>query len=136
MPLESVSSLNEFSRWPALSLPLAVLSMTILFFAWRMGRQISQPVSELMRAVEMIRRRDLDFTINYSAPNELGDLCGAFNELRRELQESLEREWRQQEEMRIMIAALSHDLRTPVTIIQGHIEGLTRTEAGEKRNKR
>jgi hypothetical protein len=35
-----------------------------------------------------------------------------------------------------MIAALSHDLRTPVTIIQGHVESLSRTEAGEKRNER
>lgn len=35
-----------------------------------------------------------------------------------------------------MIATLSHDLRTPVTVIQGHIEGLARTEAGEKRQQR
>jgi len=38
--------------------------------------------------------------------------------------------------MRTMIVVLSHDLRTPVTIIQGHIEGLARAEAGEKRNER
>ena len=92
--------------------------------------------NELMRVVEKIRQQDLDFTITYSERNELGDLCYAFNELRHELQESLEREWRKQEEMRTMIAALSHDLRTPVTIIQGHIEGLVRAEAGEKRNHR
>jgi signal transduction histidine kinase len=101
-----------------------------------MGRKVSQPVDELMQAVEKIRQQNLDFTINYSAHNELGDLCYAFNELRRELQESLEREWRKQEEMRTMVAALSHDLRTPVTIIQGYVEGLVRAEAGEKRNQR
>jgi two-component system, OmpR family, lantibiotic biosynthesis sensor histidine kinase NisK/SpaK len=122
--------------WPALSVPFVVLTVAILFFAWLMGRKVSQPVNELMRAVEKIRQQNLDFTINYSERNELGDLCYAFNELRRELQESLEREWRKQEEMRTMIAALSHDLRTPVTIIQGHVEGLARAEAGEKRNQR
>ncbi len=116
--------------------PFIVLAAAILFFAWLMGRKISQPVSELMSAVEKIRQQDLNFTITYSARNELGDLCSAFNDLRRELQWSLEREWRKQEEMRTMIAALSHDLRTPVTIIQGHIEGLARAEAGEKRNQR
>jgi len=122
--------------WPALSVPFVVLTVAIFFFAWLMGRKVSQPVNELMRAVEKIRQQNLDFTINYSERNELGDLCYAFNELRRELQESLEREWRKQEEMRTMIAALSHDLRTPVTIIQGHVEGLARAEAGEKRNQR
>lgn len=35
-----------------------------------------------------------------------------------------------------MVAALAHDLRTPVTIIQGHVEGLARAEAGEKRTQR
>lgn len=36
----------------------------------------------------------------------------------------------------MMVAALSRDLRTPVTIIQGHVEGLARAESGEKRNQR
>jgi signal transduction histidine kinase len=101
-----------------------------------MGRKISQPINELMSAVERIRQHDLNFSITYTASNELGDLCSAVNELRQELQDSLEREWRKQEEMQTMIAALAHDLRTPVTIIQGHIEGLARAEAGEKRNQR
>jgi signal transduction histidine kinase len=137
MPIPSdTSSLNDRMVWLALSVPCVVLIVAIFFFAWLMGRKVSQPVSELMQAVEKIRQQDLDFTINYNERNELGDLCYAFNELRRELQESLEREWRKQEEMRMMVAALSHDLRTPVTIIQGHIEGLVRAEAGEKRNQR
>lgn len=135
-PIASNISPDTLILWISVSIPFLVLSVAILFFAWRMGRKINQPVNELMRAVEKIRQQDLDFSINYSERNELGDLCYAFNELRRELQESLEREWRKQEEMRTMIAALSHDLRTPVTIIQGHIEGLARAEAGEKRNQR
>lgn len=118
------------------AVPLCALIAAVLFFAWLMGRKISSPVNELMRAVEKIRRQDLDFGIKYSANNELGDLCDAFNELRHELQASLEREWRRQEETRMQMAALAHDLRTPVTIIQGHVEGLARTEAGEKRSQR
>ena len=116
--------------------PLCALIAAVLFFAWLMGREIRQPAHELMQAVEKIRRQDLDFSIEYSANNELGDLCNAFNELRRELQASLEREWREQEEMRTQVAALAHDLRTPVTIIQGHIEGIARAPEGEKRSQR
>src|SRR5258706_4246950 len=88
----SYPSLNILTQRLAYSVPVVVLIAVILFFAWRMGRKVSQPVNELIRAVERIRQQDLDFTITYSAPNELGDLCSAFNELRRELQESLERE--------------------------------------------
>jgi signal transduction histidine kinase len=135
-PTASEPSLNALTLWLAIPVPFVVLIVAILLFAWLMGRKVSQPVNELMQAVEKIRQQDLNFTINYSEHNELGDLCYAFNELRWELQGSLEREWRKQEEMRMMIAALSHDLRTPVTIIQGHIEGLVRAEVGEKRNQR
>ncbi|GCE28534.1 hypothetical protein KDA_40180 [Dictyobacter alpinus] len=117
-------------------LPFIVLGGAILFFANLLRRKIHQPVSELMQAVEKIRQQDLNFSIDYQGRNELGDLCVAFNQLRLELQESLEREWRKQEEMHTMMAVLSHDLRTPITIIQGHIEGLMRVEAGQKRNER
>lgn len=115
-------------------LPFLFLLLAALFFAWRTGRRISKPVDELMGAIKKIQHHDLNFHIDYDKPDELGDLCQAFNELRTELQQSLEREWRQQEEMREMIAALSHDLRTPITIIQGHVEGLAR--AGDKRSER
>ncbi len=129
-------SLAELRLWLAISVPFVALIVAVLFFAWLMGRKVSQPVNELMQAVEKIRQQNLDFTINYSEHNELGNLCYAFNELRHALQEALEREWQKQEEMRTMVAALSHDLRTPVTIIQGHVEGLVRAEVGEKRNRR
>jgi len=118
------------------TVPCILLIIVTLIFARLMGRKISQPVNELMLAVQKIRQQDLNFSIHYQGQNELGELCSAFNELRSELQESLEREWSKQEEIRTMIVALSHDLRTPVTIIQGHIESLVRAEAGEKRTQR
>ena len=134
-PIASHLSPDTLIVCMSISLPFLVLTGVILFFARLMGRKISRPVNELMQAVEKIRQQDLDFTITYSERNELGDLCYAFNELRGALQKSLEREWQKQEEIRTMVAALSHDLRTPVTIIQGHVEGLARAE-GEKRSRR
>lgn len=117
-------------------LPFIALGAATLFFANLLKRKVQQPVSELMQAVEKIRQQDLNFSIAYQGNNELGDLCEAFDQLRRELQESLEREWHKQEETRTMIAVLSHDLRTPTTIIQGHVEGLIRAEESQKRHER
>lgn len=130
------SALNTTQRVALLSqvalaalLPVVFLIAATLFFAWRLGRRINEPVGELRAAMEKIRNRDLDFIIGYDKQDELGELCRAFEELRKELQESLIREWRQAEEVREMVAALSHDLRTPVTVIQGHVEVLM--QAGE-----
>jgi signal transduction histidine kinase len=140
-PLEN-SALSPVQRFGLVAqlglaalLPVFFLAGSTLLFAWRLGRKVGAPVSELTGAVEKIRRRDLDFSIRYDEPDELGDLCRAFNNLRTELQESLEREWRQDEEFQEMMAALSHDLRTPATIIRGHVEGLARAK-GAKRTER
>lgn len=58
-------------------LPFIILLAAIFFFAWLMGRKISQSVEELMLAVEKIRQQDLNFRISYRGNNELGDLCAA-----------------------------------------------------------
>lgn len=55
---------------------------------------------------------------------ELGELGDAFEQIRRTLHDTLIREWRSDQEHREMVAAIAHDLRTPLTIIQGHAEVL------------
>jgi len=112
--------------------PPVVLFVVVLIFASRLGKKLNQPVEELMGAVEKIKQHDLDFTIHYDQPDVLGDLCRAVNDLRTALQSSLLREWDKEEQMRELVAALSHDLRTPVTVIQGHIEGLQRAQPAKR----
>lgn len=117
------------------SIFIATLVLAAFLFGRRMVRWYNPPLRELREAVEKIKQQDLNFFINYNAPDELGDLCRAVNELRSKLQISLLREWGREEEAREMVATLSHDLRTPVAILQGHIESLA--NAGpEKRVQR
>ncbi|KXG76295.1 HAMP domain-containing sensor histidine kinase [Thermotalea metallivorans] len=104
--------------------PLFYLVLFIIIFAKLFSKHINIPMKELIHAAEKIRNHDLDFTIAFDADNEIGLLCRAFEKMRKELHDSLIREWRQEEERRDMIRALSHDLRTPLTIIKGHAEVL------------
>jgi two-component system, OmpR family, lantibiotic biosynthesis sensor histidine kinase NisK/SpaK len=102
---------------------LYVLLFTVLF-ARGFGRRIGRPITELIQASQRIREQDLDFQLTYQGRNELGDLTRAFEEMRAELKDSLLREWRLEQERQEMVAAIAHDLRTPLTIIQGHVDGL------------
>ena len=104
--------------------PFVMIVFFTLLIARRFGRRLNRPVQDLVEAAQRIRRQDLDFTISYKANNEIGQLTQAFETMRRELRQSLVHQWRADEERREMVAALSHDLRTPLTIIQGHVEGL------------
>lgn len=110
---------------------IAVLFLPFLFvilFTWlfgrRFGRKLSRPIEELIEGTRRVQQRDLDFSFSYEGTSEMAQLMKAFDEMRRELYLSLQREWKMEQRRREMVAALAHDLRTPLAIVQGHVEGL------------
>ncbi|EFH88224.1 HAMP domain-containing sensor histidine kinase [Ktedonobacter racemifer] len=130
-----VSLLQSMLFLAPILISLVTLLVTTVLFGRRLASWYGPPLRELKAAVEKIKRQDLNFAISYNGPDELGDLCRAFNELSNQLQSSLLQEWTREEEAREMVATLSHDLRTPVTILQGHIESLASVRP-EKRAQR
>lgn len=117
--------------WLRAGIPLILLTpffYIILFtiiFVRRFSREIKLPLEQIMVATSFIRQKDLNFEINkYEKIKEIQLLIEAFENMRVELGDSLQREWKLQKERKEAIAALAHDLRTPLTIIQGHVEGL------------
>jgi len=100
----------------------------IVIFTWLFSKKftanISKPVNMLINASGKVKNKDLDFTIDYRADNELGRLCEAFNEMKNELKESLISQWMAEQERQEMVHALAHDLKTPLAVIQGYVEAL------------
>ncbi|MFD3449943.1 ATP-binding protein [Microbacteriaceae bacterium 4G12] len=116
--------LRSFSSLVLITPFLYIILFTVLFVR-RLSKEIDGPIQQLMNATSFIRNRDLKFSIQpYGKITEIQDLTEAFEKMRSELEQSLQREWSLQQERKDMIAALAHDIRTPLTIIQGHIEGL------------
>ncbi|MCM3785775.1 HAMP domain-containing histidine kinase [Neobacillus mesonae] len=73
---------------------------------------------------------------DYRGGGEMEELMKHFEEMRRTIEASRERLLKQQEEKAFMTAALSHDLKTPLTSIRAYgeelgAEGLTREESQE-----
>lgn len=104
--------------------PIICLIGYALFFSRSLSEDMKKPIDELMIAVEKMKSRDLDFSIQNHLDNEIGDLASAFEAMRVNLKDSLMREWQIEQDRREMVVAITHDLRTPLTIIQGHVEGL------------
>lgn len=124
MRTEAVAKLASAFFIVALISPL----LWLLLFSWRFSRrfaaQIRTPLALLRGAADKIAARDLDFTIDYTEDNELGELCTAFDAMRANLGDSLARQWRLEEERREMVAALAHDLKTPLAVIKAYNETL------------
>lgn len=88
------------------------------------SRKILPPMKELSNAAKRISAGELDFEILGSNVAEISELCSAFDEMRRRLRANIAAELEAERERNLMLAHISHDLRTPVTSIKGYAEGL------------
>ena len=85
-------------------------------------REVTEPVDTLIKASDRILNDDLDFKVESSTDNELGRLCGSFENMRRNLYDSNYSLWKALEERKRLNSAFSHDLRTPITVLGGYME--------------
>ncbi|MEY8333284.1 HAMP domain-containing sensor histidine kinase [Lachnospiraceae bacterium 47-T17] len=86
--------------------------------------KLSVPLKALTEGIEQIAIDNLDFSVQYNAEDELGILCRSFERMKNELQSNYKRIWRMTEERRKLNAAFAHDLRTPLTVLQGYTDFL------------
>lgn len=87
-------------------------------------KKLDKPLQTLRYATEEISRNNLDFTIDYASEDELGQLCASFEKMRADLSSNNRKMWIMLEERKFMQNSLAHDLRNPITIIEGYTEYL------------
>lgn len=107
-----------------LGLCLTVMILTTTLVTMRMSRSITKPIAELTKAAENIRMGDLDFEVLGSRYEEIDILCNEFDSMRKSLRDARKTEEQLRRERNMLLANLSHDLRTPVTSIKGYIDGI------------
>ncbi|WP_370827307.1 sensor histidine kinase [Fournierella massiliensis] len=77
----------------------------------------------LTSAAQTIARQRLDEPLNGQARvREFGDTLAAMDKLRASLAQSLKDQWAMEQQRRLELAALTHDLKTPLTVISGNAE--------------
>lgn len=106
-------------------LPLFYAAAGIALCAWWFYRKkIAPPVRILTDAIGHIQESNLDFEIKCPGEDELGQLCIMFERMRQVLYENNRQLWRTIEDQRLLQASVAHDLRNPITILEGYIESL------------
>ena len=114
-------------QWQALREPLlrslAISSLVAVALAFFISRSIGKPLLAFARAAEAVAEGDLEQRVPVSGPPEMRHAARAFNHMSVQVRET-------QRVQRELLANISHDLRTPLTSIQGFsqaiIEGATR----------
>ncbi len=109
-----------------------------LLFVWFFSQKITKPILELAELSQ--RMANLDFNAKYTSggENEIGILGGNFNLMSKRLEETitelkrannqLQKDIEQKEKIEDMrnefLGNVSHELKTPIALIQGYAEGL------------
>lgn len=96
----------------------------LLFYLYR---KILKPFFELEQYAGQIAKGNFNVELNYQRTNFFGAFTWAFDHMRQEIIRTREREQAAVTENKTIIAALSHDIKTPIASIRAYAEGL---EAG------
>lgn len=89
-------------------------------------RKLKKPFYILNQGITHIEKGNLDFSLEYPVQDELGNLCRAFETMRKKVLENNIEMWNMLEEKKKLNASVAHDLRTPITVIKGYSEYLIR----------
>lgn len=87
-------------------------------------RKLEEPLRILKREMEFIGRDDLSFDCSYISNDEMGEICQAFNCMRKQLIKNQKNLWELMESQRELNAAFAHDIRTPLTVMRGYTQML------------
>lgn len=98
-------------------------SCVAVFLFYR--NKIKPPITELTLASQNISHNNLLFHITYENRDEMGQLCREYERMRAQLAENNILLWRSLEEERALRAAISHDIRSPLSVLKGYHEMLT-----------
>lgn len=100
-------------------------SLSVLFFLTNIKERILKPVDNLKKGVSEITSGNYDITVSDESINEITSLTQAFNKMAKNLRESEKLKSEYEENRKALIANISHDLKTPITSIQGYVEAIT-----------
>lgn len=107
-----VESYHESLWW--IGFLFAGIGLVVSYF---LSGNITKPLRQLSSAAEKIRQGDLKQVVPVETQDEVGQLATVFNQMSAELAAT---ESNRQE----LLANIAHELKTPLAILQGHLESM------------
>ena len=141
---ESVSIAKDFYLY------IGLISLIIAVIIALLGsRVISKPIVELNKVAQMMARLDFSHKYNVKSDDEIGELGRSINFLsdkldktitelnqaNKKLIQDIEKERSLEKMRKEFVSSVSHELKTPISLIHGYAEGLKDNIAGDEASK-
>ena len=112
---------QRFGFARALLFPIGIISFVLALFlvivATLLFRRFVNPLADVIYAARNVAAGKLDTRVPTTGPQDLRSLSESFNEMAASLERS-------DHERRDMLADIAHELRTPLSVIRGRLEGI------------
>ena len=92
-----------------------------------LSRSISRPLLKVSQAADQVARGDYSVRVSVKGRDEISILANAFNRMAEGMAEI-------EKLRRDLLANISHDLRTPLTVLTGYLEGLRSGQIADRRS--
>ena len=102
-----------------------------MFCLWLIGfiylinnltRELKGELRKISKSNNNIEKLQLEFEREHSDYAEISGVLDSIDSMARSLKASLEKQWNMQMTQKEMIESITHDVRTPITLIKGNIE--------------
>ena len=103
-----------------------------LLLTTRFAKKLRLQLVPLFEATSEVAKQNLDFEVGHSNIKEFEDVLISFSHMKESLKASLEQQWKAEQMQKEQITALAHDLKTPLTVIQGNADLISETELDEE----
>lgn len=103
---------------------LAIAVMIAVSF----GRKLRTELVPIMEATDAIKRQNLHFDVNATRIREFNTVLDSIKDMSVALEDSLKQQWSLEQHRKMQISAITHDIKTPLTIIKGNTELLQESE--------
>jgi signal transduction histidine kinase len=115
-PLSELHARPELLLGIICGIPL-IFGLLASIFGGMAFRRFSTPIADIMAAADAVAEGDLSVQVRENIPGEFGQMARSFNRMTSELASA-------EQKRRNFTADVAHELRTPLHIIQGNLEGI------------
>lgn len=110
----------------------ALFVLNAIYLSGHYAKRLNQQLKELREITDKIGDNNLEFQAKSSRIREINEVMISLTQLKDALKNSLMVQWDMERQKREQLAALTHDIKTPLTVIKGNAELLQEGNLSEE----